>query len=167
MGRIITWLADNWFTLIQSLGVIGGLSFTGLMVRRDGKARKITDLLTLNQQHRELWAEVRQQPELVRIARESVDFVTAPVSEAEEEFLNLVIVHFYTSWLIVNAGSLVDKAAFAGDLRSFFKLPIPSAVWERTKTARDPKFVEFVQNVLNEMTPDDAELSDKANEELV
>jgi hypothetical protein len=146
VASLSLWLRDNWFSLLQGTGIIGGLFFTAMSIRRDTKARRTTDLLALAQQHRDLWAELHRKPELGRILKEGVDLVSGPIKPAEEEFLNVVFVHFYTGWLLANQGALalIPKDALAADIRNFFNLPIPKSVWQQTINSRDPHFVEFV-----------------------
>lgn len=135
---------------LQTIGIIGGLVFTAISIRQATNARKASDLLTLTEQHRELWNQVYSCPGLDRIFAESVDLVGSPVTVAEAWFMNEVIVHFHTGWQITSKGSLLALDAVRADVRNFFSLPIPHAVWKRTKDARDPKFVEFVEDCLCE-----------------
>ena len=58
VAPLLKWLEDNWFSLLQSIGIISGFVFTALTLRRDTKSRKRTEVLALTQQHRELWSEV-------------------------------------------------------------------------------------------------------------
>lgn len=87
-----------------------------------------------------------------RIGQAEVDLIAAPISVAEEEFLMLALNHFHAGWLLVKEGGLVSLEVLAADARAFVTLPIPRAVWERTKHARDPKFVQFIENALAEPT---------------
>ena len=47
MGDFFTWLETNWFSLVQSAGIVGSILLTALMLRRDRRGRRISDLLTL------------------------------------------------------------------------------------------------------------------------
>lgn len=142
------WLDLNWFSLVQSIGIIGSLWFTAAALCRESRARRVSDLLELTGHHRELWAEVHRRPELGRIVQAEVDLVGSPISTAEEEFLNLVIVHFHTGMLLAQEGSSLGLDGLAKDAGAFFALPIPRAVWERTKENRDPRLVTFIDGLL-------------------
>ena len=142
------WLEANWFSLVQSLGIIGGFALTALSLRRDTKWRKRAEVIALAEQHRELWSEVHRRPELTRILESGVDLITKPISLAEEEFLNLVIIHFHTGWQLAREGGPLTLKTFKKDVCKFFCLPVPRSVWEQSKTARDPGFVRFVDKVL-------------------
>lgn len=100
MAALPVWLEQNWFPLLQSTGIIGGLLFTALSVRRDTRARRAADLLKLAEQHRDLWSEIHRRPELSRILSADVDLLSSPITPVEKEFLDIVFVHFYTGWLL-------------------------------------------------------------------
>jgi len=152
MAGLLSWVDQNWFSLLQSVGIIGSLCVSGAALRRDTGARRISDLLTLAGHHRELWCELLRQKDLARILQTEVDLIDKPVSLAEEEFLNLVIVHFHTSWLLVREGAILSLDALAIDAGSFFSLPLPHAVWNKTKGFRDSKFVDFIEKTLKQLS---------------
>ena len=68
---------------------------------------------------------------------------------AEEEFLNLAFAHFQTSWRIAKAGGIITLGELAIDAHDFLDLPLPRAVWEKTKRFRNPRFVRFVEQAMN------------------
>jgi hypothetical protein len=148
VGTLLLWLRENWFPFVQTVGIIGGLVFTGLSIRQATRARKASDLLALTGQHRELWDEVYSRPGLGRIFAEATDLIASPVTVAEERFLNEVIVHFQMGWQLSSSGSMLSKSAITADVRRFFRLPLPSLVWRETKSSRDPKFVAFIESCL-------------------
>jgi len=150
MASVALWLEANWLSLIQSVGIVGGLLFTAFTLRRDSKARRASDLLTLAAQHRELWSEVHRRPDLRRINDANVDLVSHPITPEEEEFLNLVFVHIFTTWLLSQGGAmpLLPIESLAVDVRSFVKQPLPHFVWQSSKNSRDPRFVRFVEECI-------------------
>ena len=125
---------------------------SGLMatvtLRREARARRMGDYLTVVTHHRELWSEAHRRPDLARLFQTEVDLVGAPVTVAEEEYLNLVIDHFYTGWVLVNDGIVLKAKVLAADTRAFFSLPVPRRVWDETKPQRDPAFARFVEKSL-------------------
>lgn len=142
-------LSSEWFALIQSVGIVASLLLSALAFARDAKAREVENLLTLANFHRELWSGVSQRPELERIFREGADVVSKPTTVAEQEFLNLVMVHFQTGWRLANGGNILTLKELATDVRGFFSLPLPRAVWDKTKQFRNQKFVRFVEKSLS------------------
>ena len=144
----MVWLGNNWFSLVQSGGIVASLIFTAWSLRRDGRERRTATRLGLAEHHRELWAEVHRRPDLARLLRDDVDLVAGPVTPAEEEFLNVAIYHFQTCWELSREGQLLSGKALELDARSFFNHPIPNAVWTRSRHRRDPAFVAFIESCL-------------------
>lgn len=142
------WLRDNSFSLIQTIGIVASLFFTSISLCRDLRARRISDQLTLNQQHRELWSEVNHRPELARALQPDFDPLKTPITLAEEQFLRLVFVHFQNGWLVIKEGSLTTVAALERDTSNFFKLPGPRFVWDQVKNTHDINFVTFVNKCI-------------------
>jgi hypothetical protein len=148
MGAFSSWVDGNWFNVIQTVGIIGSLWVAAMAANRESRTKGIENLLSLSEHHRELWKEIPGQNDLVRIFQPDADTLLVPVTMAEAEFLNLVIVHFQTGWCIAKAGGFTTLAEMKADVRSFFALPLPRAVWENTKGNRDPEFVRFVTRAI-------------------
>ena len=144
----VGWLADNWVNLLQGAGIVGSLLFTAVALRQGARSLRLSALLKLTEHHRELWSEVHRRPELARVLAPEVDLVRDPVTPAEEEFLNIVLVHFQTGWEMAVRHRMVSREAYGRDLMEFLALPIPRDVWNRTRPHRDPPFVQFVEECL-------------------
>lgn len=144
MGAALAWFADNWFSTVQSAGIIGGLLFAALAARQEARTRRSGNLLAFTSQHRELWSEVHRRPELARILQSEVDLVGLPMTVAEEEFLNTVFVHVQTGWELARKDGLMSTKVLATDMRNFLSNPLPRLAWERRRTSREPRFVAFM-----------------------
>ncbi len=151
MSAFVPWVEQNWFSFIQSLGIVGSLLLTGAALRKDSRSRKASDLLNLLEQHRQLWGEIHRRPELARVLSQNVDLVAQPISLAEEEFINLIIVHYQTGWMLALAGTGNTLSAVASDLRWFFSFPLAKAAWKEIKVGRDESFVAFVDASLTKL----------------
>lgn len=145
MGFLISWFSSHWHFLVESLGIIGSLIFTGVTVRRDLEARRVTEHLTLSGQHRRLWGQLHRRRGLNRVLEADRDLVQEPVTREEQLFLELAFVHFHTGWLICREdGSLTPVRVLALDAGHFFTLPAPSAVWAMARQSYQPEFVTFI-----------------------
>lgn len=149
----ISFLHENWLNLAQTISLLGGGLLAVAVFLRESRGRKLGHFLTLAQHHRELWSEAHRRPELSRIFRSEVDLIADPITVVEEEFLYLVIVHFQTGWLLANDSAFLDKRNMATDAHGFFSLPLPRAVWNSTRAARDPKFVRFMEKAFASKSP--------------
>jgi hypothetical protein len=144
------WLDQNWFILLQSAGIIGGLLFTAFAMRSDEKTRRIGNDLLVTQNHRDIWKETFRRPDLLRVLDASVDLKQTLISREEEIFVNLVILHL-NSVLHAMKDKLVPKPeGLQKDVGSFFTLPIPHAVWNQMKSLHDVDFVKFVESCWTE-----------------
>jgi hypothetical protein len=148
MVGFLSWAQTNWSSAVGAVGILGSLWFTAAYFRQDSRTRHLSNILALSERHRVLWSEGHQRPELSRIFCANVDLRTTPVSVAEEEFLNLVFVHFEVGWRLARSIDANEVKTQRADVRGFFSLPLPHAVWEKTKGTRNPRFVRFIERAL-------------------
>jgi len=145
MGEISAFVEANWFNLVQSAGIVASLLFAGVTLRRESRSRKMTALLALDEQHRDLWSELHRRPDLGRILADEVDLVGSPITTSEAEFLNTVFVHFCTGWRLAAEHHVFSEDDLRRDIVGFLARPIPLQVWERTTGIREKRFLEFVE----------------------
>lgn len=148
MAGFSSWSDGNWFNLIQTAGIVGSLLFGAATAQREAKTREIENHLTIAEQHRNLWNEARQRKDLDRIFQTDADVIKIRITVAESEFLNLVVGHFQAGWILSENGAAITLNEMRADVRDFFTLPLPRAVWERTKGMRNRRFVKFVERAL-------------------
>ena len=141
----VPWASDNWFVLLQSLGIIGGLLFTASSLRSETKTRRVANLLTITQNHRELWSVLYRRPELKRVLDSRANPEQGSITIEEEIFVNLVILHLNSVFYARRSGLVFKLEGLRRDTAWFFSLPVPAAVWERTRLLQNDEFVEFVE----------------------
>lgn len=145
MASFLPWINENWFSLIQSIGIVAGLFFTGVTLRHDLRARRVSQYLTLATQHRHLWSALYRHPKLARLMDPCRDIAKESVSKSEQAYLKLVFVHFHTGWLVAREGSLTPLSTLASDAAGFFNLPAPAIVWAKEKSEFEESFVSFIE----------------------
>ena len=148
MVALSSWAGENWFNVVQTAGIVGGLLMTSAAAHREAKAREIENLLTITEQHRNLWGQIQYRADLLRILQPDANVLTKPITVPEEIFLNEVIVHFQTGWQLSKSGAMISLRDLELDARHFFSLPLPHTVWEKTKNSRNRQFVRFIERVL-------------------
>ena len=74
----LRWIAENWIVMLNAIGVVGGLLFAAFAVRAEARIRRIANLLTITTNHREIWVELYDRPELAR-CQGQISRVTAMV----------------------------------------------------------------------------------------
>lgn len=147
MAGLFSWVDAN-FNIIQTAGILGGLLLTAAAAHRDAKAREIENLLTISGQHRQLWKEAIERADLQRVFEEDTDVLLSPPTVAENEFTNMAIVQYETGWKLAKAGGITSLKELSNDMRGFFSLPLPRAVWEKTRSFRNRQFVRFVEKAI-------------------
>jgi hypothetical protein len=143
------WIAENWETAVNALGIIGGLFFTAWTLRSQTETLRIANLLTITANHREIWKEYLDHPELARVHKTSVDLTKEAITPEEKIFVNLVILHTSSVFESLKDELVIKQEGLRRDVCSFFSLPIPQAVWEQTKLLQNDDFVEFVESCRN------------------
>lgn len=145
MGDMGQWFVENWFTILNSVGIVGGLVFTAISLRSETKTRKIANLLTMTANHREVWKDFSHRSELARVVDPSIDIRKLSITAQEQEFVNMVILHVSSVYEALNDGLMIKQEGLQRDVKSFFSLPIPQAVWEKMKIFQNEDFVAFVE----------------------
>jgi hypothetical protein len=143
------WIANNWFNLLSSAGIIGGLWFTAVSLHSETKTRRVANLLTVIQNHRELWSDFYRSPQLSRVMDASVDIVRQPVTREEDRFVKLVIQHLNGVFQAMQNALVIKPEGVRRDVYSFFSLPIPKAVWQNARILQNDDFVAFVEACRN------------------
>lgn len=147
--QILHWLLAHGRDSLEVIGIVAGLCFTAVSYRDDAKARQVTNLLTLTEQHREIWSRLTERGELARVLDASVDVKLAPPTLAEEHFVNHLILHLSASYRAIRTGLLLRPDKLRRDIRQFFSLPIPKSVWQQQRPLLDEDFARFVEDCLD------------------
>jgi len=147
--EVFHWITGHWLDLLQSVGIVGGLAFTAISLRTDSKVQRVSNLLTITKQHRDIWTLLYDRPELNRVLDLSVDLERNPVSEEEELFVILVVLHLKSAQEATKQGMFTAPSGLKKDVQWFFSRPIPRVVWERIKGLQDDDFVAYVQACLS------------------
>lgn len=145
---VLQWVSNNWPTIVQNFGIIGGLGFTAYSAWKDERARRISNSIAITGQYREIWAELIRKPELARILSSVVDLTSDPVTIDEELFVNLLILHLETVRRAMKMGMFIKLDGLKRDVHEFFSLPIPRAVFEKNRQFQDRSFTKFVDECL-------------------
>ncbi len=143
------WALDNWFTILNAVGVISGLFFTAFSLRSETKTRRIANLLTITTNHRNVWKEFFSHPELARVLDASADLIKRPVTREEEIFTNFIFLHISSVYCAMNDELVIKLEGLRRDVAQFLTLPIPQKIWEKSKLLQNDDFVNFVEACRN------------------
>jgi hypothetical protein len=142
---VFQWIGHNWFELLQTAGISASLLFTAYAMRRDEKARQISNLSAIKQDYIAIWNTLYERPELARVLDRTVDLNRHPVSTGEWLFVKLLILHLDSVHRTIKAGLFVSVEGMQRDIEEFFKSPIPKAVREKLRPLQDKEFARFVE----------------------
>ena len=65
--EVLGWIGVHWFDLLQTASIVVGLFATAHSIRADTRERRIQNLFTLTEAHRDLWTKLYDKPELARV----------------------------------------------------------------------------------------------------
>ena len=130
---------------LNAFGIIASLVFTATSLRSETKTRQIANLLKLTHNHRELWSELFSQPDLKRVLDMSADLSAHPITLKEHFFVNMAIQHLNSAYQAMKSGLVIEPEGVSEDIRWFFSLPIPKAIWDKIKLLQNDDFTEFVE----------------------
>ena len=138
------WALEHWLELLNAVGVVGSLLFTAFSLREETKTRRVTNLLTLTQNHREIWSLLVRNPELGRVLDAGVNLQANAVTPEEELLVNFLVQHLNVAYHAMRDRLYVRPEGMKRDVAEFFSLPIPESIWEKLKPMQDEDFVAFV-----------------------
>lgn len=144
-----SWVAENWFNLLSAIGIVASLLFTAISLRSETRTRRVGNLLTLTHNHRELWSELFERPNLKRVLEAKPDLSKRPITLDEDVYVNMLIQHLGSAFQALRNGLTIKPEGLKEDVRRFFSLPIPRAIWEKLKVFQNDEFVQFVEHCLN------------------
>lgn len=150
--QIFHWITDNGFDLLEAVAIVASLLFTAASFLIDDRSRKIGNLLALTAEHRNIWTALYQRPELARVLDVNVNLREKPVTNQEALFVTFLLLHLSATYRGIKAGMFVTKQALEKDIQWFMSLPVPKAVWDKSKSYLEPDFVAYVDECLDAST---------------
>lgn len=146
---IIRWALEHGESLIQSLGIILGLLFTGAALRAETRSRQLENLIRITEGHRALWTYFDERPELSRLFHLQVDLEEHPLTGKESRFVQFLLNHLLLTFRAQRKGLLQSPEHLQDDIRAFFSLPIPRSAWEKVRRYQDADFRHFIEDSLS------------------
>jgi hypothetical protein len=140
--EFLHWLRENWFDLFQTAAIVGGF----VAIHRDKTKERVQNRIHFTERHAELSRQQHLDPRLARLQRMDIDLTKAPLTKHEEYHVQEQIHHLAATHFAAKNGVFTLASALPEDIRSYFQLPIPLAVWKKAKRFHEPDFVEFVES---------------------
>ena len=145
---IFDFLQQQWFDLLQSLFIILGFLLTISILRLEARSRKINHLLSLQQSRREVWNPILAHPELDRIFLKDIDLEFNPITPKEKIVIKQAISYLHTLFKAAQHKEIPSPQGLEKDIKQFFSLPIPKAIWEEVRMFQEDDFLVFIEMIL-------------------
>jgi hypothetical protein len=148
----MNWLAaltEHWLDLLQTISLLVGLFATAHSIREGTRSLKVQNSLALTGAHRELWKMVYDHPKLTRVLEPKVDLTQEPPTLEEEIFVQMLILHLRSAIQARKMGLEFGEENIRTDIRQFFTLPIPRAIWDKAKQIQGPTMQDYVDTILS------------------
>jgi hypothetical protein len=145
MNQFMHSLLTSLMDLLEPIGIIAGLVFSGTALRNDVRSRRIENRIKLTEGYREIWSVLLSDPSLGRIRRNDVDLIQFPVTPGEDRLGRFVFQNILLAYDARKAGQLGDIGDFEKDVAEFISRPIPQAVWKEIARFQPEDFRRFVE----------------------
>jgi hypothetical protein len=142
------WDGRAWFDLLQTAALLVGLFATVHTLREENRSRKLGNAISLTANHREIWMTMIQHPKLGRVLNAKVNLVKHPPTMEEELFVQMLILHLRTALTARKLRLEPGDENFEVDIRDFFQLKIPRAIWERTRVYQGEELARVIDDAI-------------------
>jgi hypothetical protein len=134
---------------LSSIPVVVGLLLNYAELREARKAEQVRNQLTITENHRDIWVLQLAYPELERVLKPDSNLTEKPVTTQESLFVTFLLLHLKSVLIAQKSDMFIAAKQMDKDIASFFRLPIPHAVYERAKSLQDPEVIAVIEAALN------------------
>ncbi len=138
------YLLANWFTLVQSIGIVATLLIAIATLRRQMHQTRVANSLLVTQHHRDIWKMSIENSKLNRTFTKKPDLFRKPITEAERTFVNLIFLHMCATLKAIEAKTIYPIDGMVADLVDIMSFPIPALVWREVAPYHDKIFAAYV-----------------------
>lgn len=142
------WFEENWFSLIQTIGILSGFLLAARSLTLDRGIRKTEILIQLTESHREIWEGFLDKADLEATLEPYRKIDSHPVSFSEKRFVTSVLLHI----AMVHRASQHDVfqpwEGLKRDIREFLSLPVPGEVFKSLRPYQEAEFLAFIDEIL-------------------
>ncbi len=147
MGILIAWASDHWFSLVQTLGIVGGFVIAARSLSIDTRTRAAEIHLAITEAHRDIWENLVSNANLAEVLDPTRNVHTSPVAPIEERFVLLVLTHTAAVHRAMSLSVFKSWEGLEADVREFFMLPVPSCVLKRYLPYQEKAFIAFMTSL--------------------
>jgi hypothetical protein len=148
---VFSWLAVNWFALLQTIGIVGGLFLVMIQIRDSTRQRESESLVTIYDINRQLLSLGFAHPKLFAILEDAKD--ADPVWEGRylQLWMNqLSLIHLY-----------LKRSVFEKELQEFLESEIADFItranvqkfWRQRGISYPASFRKLVDDIIKKAKP--------------
>lgn len=148
--EVVNWFSANWFSVVQTIALLGTLLVTLITLCKNIKQTKVNTYLQITNAHRDLWSNIYPSKKLERVFTKKPDLIKKPITEDEKTFANLVFLHMAVCVRAIKDNVMFNITGVRADLLDILSYPIPQQVYEENKKFYDELFIAFVEETLKD-----------------
>ena len=142
----------DWFTLLQSLGIIIGFLFSGYAIWKDANATKLQNYILLTQSHREVWSMMMDNEKLGRVLEKDIPASKMELTYRERQFLTFIFLHITCSFELSKRGKIVDIEKDKEDIADLLSHPLVKKFWDDNSRFYNEDFRAFITKCVESHT---------------
>ena len=149
------WISQYWFEFLTVLCGICGLWFSAFEIRQntkaqkeETKARRTSNLLAITANHREVWKNFPNSPELARVIDPSADITKQPVTLAERFFVGMIISNTSSVYEALKDELVTEQEGLRRDVKEFSRFRFRKQFGPKTKLLQNLIFAAFIDSSL-------------------
>lgn len=142
------WLSANWFSVVQTVVLVGTLIVAVSALRSSGQATKGSNTLAIMASNRQIWSQLTTNPELQSVMRPTMSADEA-VTDSEYHFVLAVIHHTAISFELAQTGGINVIEGARRDVHDTMNLPVFKATWDKCKAYQNADFAEFMDSCIS------------------
>ncbi|WP_340151454.1 DUF6082 family protein [uncultured Sneathiella sp.] len=134
----------EWFTFLQSAGIIASFLFTAYTVWQNRKDKRVSNYLDLTAHHRDIWKLVFENKELLEVLDTRLANKATSTTFEQRKFLTFLFLHLSCAYELQKISSVIKVEGLRSDIKDFFISPYVRDHWEENKRFYNDDFVSFV-----------------------
>lgn len=139
------WIQNEGFDLLEALGLIGGLFYTGWSIHRGIATHRVSNLLALTQANREIRSLLAQVPN--RLLDAHANIKKNPITDKDRHLVSIIVQHYFSTFYLALHDRFVNPAGLEKDIHWFFSFPVPAAVWGELAEFQRKDFRDFIEEI--------------------
>jgi hypothetical protein len=140
----------DWFTLLQSLGIIIGFLFSGFAIWKDSNATKLQNYILLTQSHREVWSMMMDNEKLGRVLERDIPAKKQELTYSERQFLIFIFLHITCSFELSKRDKIINIEKDKEDIADLLSYPLVRKYWDDKGKFYNEDFRSFIMSCISD-----------------